>query len=87
MFAVIFGQPYCPFCLHLKDIAESLKEANDGFAFRYVDIVAEGLIRSELEKLAGTSINSFPQVFMDGKYLGGFDAFEDYAKAHLGLYQ
>lgn len=87
MFTVIFGREGCPYCVRAKDLAERLKTERDDFNFRYVDIIAEGVSKADLEKSAGKPCPTVPQIFIDSNHIGGFTDFEAYAKANLGLYQ
>lgn len=86
MLTVIFGRDSCPYCVRAKEIAERLSNERDDFEYRYVDIVAEGISRADLEKTVGKPVSTVPQIFIDEKHIGGCDDFEAYAKEHLGLY-
>jgi len=86
MIAVIFGRPGCPFCTRAKTIAEQLQDERDDFTFRYVDILAEGISKADLEKSVGKPVKTVPQIFIDQKPIGGCTEFEAYAKENLGLY-
>ncbi|AOT09266.1 GrxA family glutaredoxin [Pseudoalteromonas luteoviolacea] len=87
MFTVIFGREGCPYCVRAKELATRLKDERDDFNFRYIDINKEGISKADLEKSAGKPCNTVPQIFVDQDHIGGFDDFEAYAKANLGLYQ
>nr|WP_075497195.1 GrxA family glutaredoxin [Moritella viscosa]SHO03864.1 Glutaredoxin 1 [Moritella viscosa] len=86
MFTVIFGRPGCLFCVRAKQIAETLKAEHEDFDFNYIDMLAEGISKADLEKSAGVPVNTVPQIFIDEKHLGGCTEFEQYAKENLGLY-
>jgi len=86
MFAVIFGRPGCPYCTRAKAIAEQLQNERDDFKFRYVDILAEGISKADLEKSVGKPVETVPQIFIDQIPIGGCTEFEAYSKEHLGLY-
>jgi len=86
MFTVIFGRPGCPYCVRAKEIAEELREQNQDFKFRYVDIHEEGISKADLEKTVGKPVETVPQVFVDQSHIGGCNEFEAYAKTNLGLY-
>ncbi|WMN59494.1 GrxA family glutaredoxin [Pseudoalteromonas xiamenensis] len=87
MFTVIFGREGCPYCVRAKELAERLKNERDDFNYRYVDIIAEGVSKADLEKSAGKPCPTVPQIFVDQDHIGGFTDFEAYAKTNLGLYQ
>lgn len=59
MFAVIFGRPGCPYCVHAKSLAEKLTAERDDFTYRYVDIHAEGISKADLSKAGGNGTASF----------------------------
>lgn len=86
MFTVIFGRPYCPYCVRAKELAEKLKNDRDDFDFRYVDIQAEGISKADLSKTVGKPVETVPQIFIDEKHIGGCTDFEAYAKEHLNLF-
>lgn len=69
MFAVIFGRPGCLYCVRAKQLAEILTEERDDFNFRYVDIHAEGITKSDLGKTVGKPIETVPQIFLDEKHI------------------
>ncbi len=87
MFVVIFGRPGCPFCTRAKELAEKLSKNVDGFEYRYIDIIAEGISKADLSKSVGKPVETVPQIFIDEKPIGGCTDFEAYAKEHLGLYE
>ena len=86
MFVVIFGRPGCPFCTRAKELAEKLSKNVDGFEYRYIDIIAEGISKADLSKSVGKPVETVPQIFIDEKPIGGCTDFEAYAKEQLGLY-
>ncbi|VFS82650.1 Glutaredoxin-1 [Raoultella planticola] len=65
MFTVIFGRPGCPYCVRAKELAEKLTNERDDFNYRYVDIHAEGISKSDLEKTVGKPVETVPQIFVD----------------------
>jgi len=86
MFTVIFGREGCPFCVRAKDVATQLNKDIEGFKFKYIDIIKEGISKADLEKTVGKPVETVPQIFIDQKHIGGFTEFEAYAKENLGLY-
>ncbi|WP_210499579.1 GrxA family glutaredoxin [Vibrio crassostreae] len=75
MFTVIFGKPDCPYCVTAKEKAEELKQTVDGFNYRYVDIVAEGISKEDLTRQAGKEVTTVPQIFVGREHIGGCDDF------------
>ncbi len=83
MFAVIFGRPGCPYCVSAENLAKKLTGERDDFAFRYVDIHAEGITKADLEKTVGKPVETVPQIFIDEQYIGGYSDFAAYAEKIL----
>ncbi|BAE74198.1 glutaredoxin 1 [Sodalis glossinidius str. 'morsitans'] len=86
MFAVIFGRPGCPYCVRAKSLAEKLTAERDDFTYRYIDIHAEGISKTDLSKTVGKLVETVPQIFVDQIHIGGCTDFEAYAKENLSLY-
>ncbi|WMY95571.1 MAG: GrxA family glutaredoxin [Arsenophonus sp.] len=83
MFLLIFGRAGCPYCISSKMIAEKLKNTLNDFHYSYIDIEVENITKNDLSKKAGKIVKTVPQIFLDGKYIGGFTEFEKYTKEHL----
>ncbi len=63
---VIYGTPYCGFCLRAKWLLEK-----KGIAFREVNVSGDSAARRRL--LETTASRQVPQIFIDGRHVGGFD--------------
>jgi glutaredoxin 1 len=85
MKTVIFGRPGCGFCTRAVQIADKLSQQRDDFSFEYIDMYAQGISKTDLEKLTGGPVYTVPQVFIDDQHIGGCTEFEAHARAHLGL--
>ena len=72
----IFGRPGCGFCVRAKRLCE-IKD----FAYRYIDIWAEGISKEDLEKTVGKPVSTVPQVFHGEQHIGGFDDLELYVES------
>ncbi|WMY95286.1 MAG: GrxA family glutaredoxin [Arsenophonus sp.] len=83
MFLLIFGRSNCPYCTSAKKIAEKLKNTLHDFHYRYIDIEIEKITKNDLSKKVGKIVNTVPQIFLDGEYIGGFTDFEKYTKENL----
>ncbi|WMY97039.1 MAG: GrxA family glutaredoxin [Arsenophonus sp.] len=83
MFLLIFGRSDCPYCLSSKKIAEQLKNTLNDFHYSYIDIEVENITKKDLSKKAGKIVKTVPQIFLDGKHIGGFTEFERYTKECL----
>ena len=62
----MYTKAFCPFCMRAKQL---LKSKNADF----IDIPAamDRAKRAEMNKRSGR--NTFPQIFIDGKHIGGCD--------------
>lgn len=48
MFVEIYGRLSCPYCVRAKALAEKMKNELNGFDFKFVDMVAEGISKEDL---------------------------------------
>lgn len=62
----IYSADYCPYCTKAKALLKS-KDAD----FITYDVADDTLLRQE--SLARSGKTSVPQIFIDGKYIGGCD--------------
>ena len=62
----IYTTNYCPFCSRAKALLRS-----KNIDFEEIDVTNDPRLRQEMERLSGRK--TVPQVFIDGKPLGGFD--------------
>lgn len=82
MHTVIFGRSSCPFCVHAKELAETLSGTRSDFSYRYVDIHEEGITKADMEKTIGKPVKTVPQIFIDQTHIGGFTEFDQYVRDH-----
>ncbi|CAH0488824.1 unnamed protein product [Peronospora farinosa] len=71
----VFTKPTCKFCLAAKDIMHER-----GWEFDEFSVPSEVSIQS-LQQIVGRAVQTVPQIFLDGKYIGGYMEFV----AHLGI--
>ncbi|EEY68197.1 phosphoadenosine phosphosulfate reductase [Phytophthora infestans T30-4] len=71
----IFTKPTCKYCLAAKDVMRERE-----WEFDEVSVPTEVSIQS-LKQIVGQSVTTVPQIFLDGKYIGGYTEFV----AHLGI--
>ena len=71
----VFGRPDCGFCVRAKQLLEKRD-----FAFRWIDINAEGITKADLEKTIGRPVETVPQVFHGQQHIGGFTELDAYVK-------
>ncbi|PWQ98756.1 glutaredoxin 3 [Leucothrix arctica] len=63
---VMYSTRFCPFCMRAKSL---LKSKN--VEFENIDVGNDKSLWQKMEKLSGQ--NTVPQIFVNGKALGGFD--------------
>lgn len=63
---VIYTTDYCPFCVRAKALLRS-KRAD----FNEIDVTHDERLQTEMQRLSGR--RTVPQIFIDGKSVGGFD--------------
>jgi GrxC family glutaredoxin len=63
---VIYTTNYCPFCTRAKALLRS-KQVD----FEEIDVTRDESLRDEVTRLSGRK--TVPQIFIDGKPVGGFD--------------
>jgi glutaredoxin 3 len=63
---VIYTTSYCPFCFRAKSLLRS-----KNVTFEEIDVTDDPERRAEMEKLSAR--HTVPQIFIDGKPIGGFD--------------
>jgi len=63
---IIYGKPNCPQCSMAKSLLDSR-----GIQYDYVDITTTG--KSAAEITGRPDVRSLPQIYLSGKYIGGFN--------------
>ncbi|MGB0908619.1 MAG: glutaredoxin 3 [Maricaulaceae bacterium] len=63
----IYTKAFCPFCVRAKAL---FKKKNA--AFTDIPAYMDSALRAEMRERAGGA-NTFPQIFIDGKHIGGCD--------------
>lgn len=63
---VIYTTSYCPFCTRAKALLRS-----KNVDFEEIDVTQDGRLQEEVQRLSGR--RTVPQIFIDGKSVGGFD--------------
>ena len=66
----VYGKPNCPQCQMAKSLLDSR-----GIQYTYVDITTTG--KSAAEITGRADVRSLPQIYLDGTYVGGFEALFD----------
>lgn len=65
----------CRFC----DTAKQICEMN-AYNMEFIDVEAEGIDGPKLQEICGEPVRTVPQIFIDGKYIGGCDKFIEFLK-------
>ena len=64
---VVYTTRYCPYCTAAKKLLESRK-----VSFKEVDVTDDDAMREKLVEMTGGR-ETVPQIFVDGKSIGGYD--------------
>lgn len=70
MNVTIFGKPSCPYCDRAKQL---LSKYN--IEYTYVDL---SLDEARLEQFKEQGFRTVPIIYIDDKYIGGFDELQDH---------
>ena len=68
---VVYTTRYCPYCNAAKDLLRSKK-----VAFEEIDVTDDDAMRDKLVQMSGQE--TVPQIFVDGKPLGGYQELAAY---------
>ena len=85
MFVEIYGRLTCPYCVRAKTLAEKMKNELPNFDFKFVDMIAEGISKEDLEPRVGKPVATVPQIFLDDQPVGGCTDFQALVKQKFGI--
>ena len=85
MFVEIYGRLSCPYCVRAKQLAEKMKTELPDFDFKFVDMIAEGIEKPDLEPRVGKPVATVPQIFLDDVHVGGYSDFAPLVKDRFGI--
>lgn len=85
MFVEIFGRLTCPYCTRAKALAEKMKAELPDFDFEFVDMIAKGISKEDLEPRVGKTVATVPQIFLDNVHVGGCTDFQALVKEKFGI--
>lgn len=71
----IYGRSGCGFCTAARELCE-IKD----IPYRYVDMIAEGISKADLERTINRPVRTVPQILVGDQYIGGFDQFSRYVR-------
>lgn len=72
----IYGRTSCGFCMRAKGLCESRN-----IPFTWVDMMAEGLSKSDVAEKIGRPVHTVPQILVGNEYVGGCDEFIAYVRS------
>ena len=64
---VIYSTRICPYCMRAKNFFEKHK-----IKYKEINIEESNISREELQEIAGSY--TVPQIFINDKYIGGYDS-------------
>lgn len=73
----IYGLQNCAYCNKAKELAEKLVLDNFIENYEYIDIQAAAISKEKLIEIAGTNIKSMPVIFLNDKFIGGYQEFKN----------
>ncbi|MEG9487019.1 GrxA family glutaredoxin [Mannheimia indoligenes] len=85
MFVEIYGRLSCPYCVRAKQLAEKMKTELNDFDFKFIDMIAEGLSKEDLEPRVGKPVATVPQIFVDNVHVGGCTDFQAFVKEKFDI--
>ncbi|MDP0308709.1 GrxA family glutaredoxin [Glaesserella parasuis] len=85
MFVEIYGRLSCPYCVRAKQLAEKMKAELPDFDFKFVDMIAEGIEKQDLEPRVGKPVATVPQIFLDKVHVGGYSDFAPLIEEKFGI--
>jgi ribonucleoside-diphosphate reductase alpha chain len=63
---IVYGKPNCPQCTMAKSLLDS-----KSIAYEYIDVTTTGKTAAEIT--GRPDVRSLPQIYLEGKYVGGFN--------------
>lgn len=63
----LYTTTYCPFCTRAKNLLKS-----KGVAFEEIDVTDDDELREKMIEMSGGR-RTVPEIFINGKIIGGFD--------------
>ncbi len=85
MFIEIYGRLTCPYCTRAKALAEKMQTELADVEFTFIDMIAEGISKADLEPRVGKPVATVPQIFVDNQHIGGCTDFQAYVKQQFNL--
>lgn len=84
---VIYGRESCKYCQRAKRLAEQCQQWLKNFEYEIDYNGTHGWYAEALSQHIGITVTTVPQIFANGKHLGGFSEFELYLKNKAAINQ
>ena len=63
---IVYSTEYCPYCVHAKQLLDSLK-----VPYQEIRVDNDSQLREQMIQISGR--RTVPQIFIGGRHVGGFD--------------
>ena len=73
----IYTKDGCGYCIRAKDLLESKK-----VSYKEYKIGPNGVTKEVIQERAGKPVNTVPQIFINGKHIGGYTELVEYNKSN-----
>lgn len=67
----------CPYCVRAKAIMGELVEAGKATG-EFIDMIEQNITKEDIAAKYSIEVRTVPQVFVDGKHVGGCDKFVEF---------
>ena len=74
---IVYGKPDCPYCMKAKE-----ELSLQGIQYDWIDLKEIGKTAAEV---TGRKVKTVPQIYLEGKYIGGYDDLMAYLNTPLEL--
>ena len=82
---IIYGRDSCKFCNKAKKLAEYMASVANSFEYEVDYNNGDGWQAVALSKKLGFDVKSVPQIFADGRHLGGYTEFDAWLRNEIAL--
>jgi len=76
---IIYTTGYCPYCSAAKSLLEQ-----SGMKYEEINVENDDALRAKMVQMSGGR-ETVPQIFIDGKSIGGSKELAEYLKEHGGV--
>ncbi|WMY97683.1 MAG: glutaredoxin domain-containing protein [Arsenophonus sp.] len=79
----IFGRSKCSYCVSAINLAKKICKDNVIYQHEYIDINNKEHSNFFLIKNLKKKIKTVPQIFIENKYIGGYEEFKRYVEKNI----